>query len=68
MAKIRIKQVQQGVIQQSQQLLVRRIKQLVIIRIKLAFIRRIKQEVIRIRLIRPLIKVRDQLIYQLPNI
>ena len=68
MAKIRIKQVQQGVIQQSQQLLVRRIKQLVIIRIKLAFIRRIKQEVIRIRLIKPLIKVSVQLIFQLPNI
>ena len=86
MAKRRIKQVQQVVIQQFQQLLVvRRIKQLVIIRIrqiklvviriklaiiriKLAIIRRIKQEVIRIRLIRPLIKVSVQLIFQLPNI
>jgi hypothetical protein len=85
-AKRRIKQVQQVVIQQFQQLLVvRRIKQLVIIRIrqiklvviriklaiiriKLAIIRRIKQEVIRIRLIRPLIKVSVQLIFQLPNI
>ena len=41
---------------------------LAIIRIKLAIIRRIKQEVIRIRLIRPLIKVSVQLIFQLPNI
>lgn len=61
MAKRRIKQVQQVVIQQSQQLLVvRRIKQVVI--------RRIIQVVIRIRLIRPLIKVSVQLIFQLPNI
>ena len=48
-------------------LVVIRIK-LAIIRIKLAIIRRIKQEVIRIRLIRPLIKVSVQLIFQLPNI
>ena len=77
MAKRRIKQVQQVVIQQSQQLLVVRcikqlviirIKQLVIRRIKQLVIRRIKQEVIRIRLIRPLIKVSVQLIFQLPNI
>ena len=79
MAKRRIKQVQQVVIQQFQQLLVvRRIKQLVIIRIrqiklvviriKLALIRRFKQVVIRIRLIKPLIKVSVQLIFQLPNI
>ena len=69
MAKRRIKQVQQVVIQQSQQLLVvRRIKHVVIRRIIQVVIRRIIQVVIRIRLIRPLIKVSVQLIFQLPNI
>ena len=51
----------------TKQVVMRRIK-LVVIRIKLALIRRIKQGVVRIRLIRPLIKVSVQFIFQLPNI